>query len=85
MVLKRHNAGLIEIYGGGQIRFRTDRFTRALGEAAAAEYRQALEQLVPEAMAMNYPRVSVGQAESVAPALFELIRRTLERIEEGDG
>ncbi len=85
MVLKRQNGALIEIRGRGHIRFRPGKFTRALGEAAAAEYRQALEQLVPEAMAMHYPRVSVGQAESVAPALFELIRRTLERIEEGDG
>jgi hypothetical protein len=85
MILKRHNGALIEIRGRGHIRFRPGKFTRALGEAAAQEYRRRLEELVPEAMAMNYPRVPVDQAARVAPALFELIRRTLEEVEERDG
>jgi hypothetical protein len=85
MTLKRHNGALIEIHGQGYIRFRPDKFAKALGEAAAQEYRRALEELVPEAIAMNYPRVTIDQAAKVAPALFELIRRTLEASEERDG
>jgi len=84
MVLKRNNGALIEIRGRGSIRFRPSKFTRALGKAAAKEYRLALEKLVPEAMAMNYPRVPVREAEKVVPALFELVRRTLDRIKERD-
>jgi hypothetical protein len=85
MVLKRRNGALVEIHGRGHIRFRKDKLPRALGEAEAGEYRRKLEELVPEAMAMNYPRVSIDRAEKVAPVLFELIQRTLERIDEGDG
>jgi hypothetical protein len=85
MILKRHNGAIIQIGGRGSIRFRPGKFAKALGEAAAEEYRRRLEDLVPEAMAMNYPRVPVDQAARVAPALFELIRRTLEGIEERDG
>lgn len=85
MVLKRHNGAIIQIGGRGSIRFRPGKFARALGEAAATEYRRALEELVPQAMAMDYPLVPVGEAAKVAPPLFDLVRRTLERIEEGDG
>lgn len=85
MVLKRNNGSLIEIRGGGQIRFRPAKFKRALGEVWAQEYRRRLEELVPEAMAMSYPLVPIDQAAKVAPALFELIRRILEAVEEGDG
>jgi hypothetical protein len=42
-----------------------------------------LDELIPEAMAMQYPRVPVGEAERVAPALLEIVRRTLEKVEEG--
>jgi len=85
MILKRHNGALIEIRGRGPIRFRPGMFARALGEKAANEYRRALEELIPEAMAMQYPRVPVGQAKTVATALLDLIRRTLQRVEEADG
>jgi len=85
MILKRHNGALIEISGRGHVRFRPGKFTRALGPAAAQEYRRRLEELVPEAMAMDYPRVPPDQAAKVAAELFELIRRTLEKVEERNG
>ena len=85
MVLKRRNGGLIEIFGSGEIRFRPGKFTRALGEEQAKEYRRALEELVPEAMATHYPKLSVAQAEKAASALFNLIQRTLKRVEIGNG
>ncbi len=85
MVLNRQNAGLIEIFGSGQIRFRPQKFAHALGEEQAKEYRRALEELVPGAMTTHYPRLSVHQAEKAAPVLFNLIQRTLERVELGNG
>ena len=85
MVVKRHNGGLIEIYSSGEIKFRPHKFTRALGEEGASEYRGALEKLVPEVMGMHYPKLTVGPAEKAAPGLFDLIRRTLERVEEANG
>jgi hypothetical protein len=85
MILKRHNGALIEISGRGHVRFRPGKFTRALGAAASQEYRRRLEELVPEAMAMDYPRVPPDQAAKVAAELFELIRRTLEKVEERNG
>jgi hypothetical protein len=85
MMLKRRNGALIEIHGRGEIRFRPRKFTRALGETAAAEYLRALEQLLPEAMGTHYLLVPVAQAEEVAPALLDLIRRTLDGVEESDG
>ena len=62
MVVKRHDGGLIEVYGSGKIKFRPQKFTRALGKKAAAEYRRGLEQVVPTAMRMDYPRVPVEEA-----------------------
>jgi hypothetical protein len=85
MMLKRRNGALIEIHGRGEIRFRPRKFTRALGETAAAEYLRALEQLLPEAMGTHYLLVPAAQAEEVAPALLDLIRRTLDGVEESDG
>ena len=82
MVLKQNNGGLIEIFGSGEIRFRPPKFTRALGEEMGKEYKRALEELVPDAMAMHYPKLTVEQAERAAPALYDLIQRILDRVEE---
>jgi hypothetical protein len=81
MVVKRHNWGLIEVYSSGRLKFRLPLFMRALGEEAGEAYRRALEQLVPAATRMEYPRVPVHEAAKVAPALYDLIRQTLERVE----
>ena len=83
MVVKRNGGGLIEIYGSGEIRFRPEKFARALGEKAAARYFQKLKDLAPEAMGMNYPRLSPVQSEEIASVLFELIRNTLSDISQG--
>jgi hypothetical protein len=56
-----------------------------LGEEGAKEYRTALEELVPEVMGMDYPKLTVGAAEKVAPGLFDLIQRILERVEKANG
>jgi hypothetical protein len=85
MILKRHNGALVQIGGRGGIRFRPRKFTRALGETAAAEYRQALERLVPEAMAMAQPLVGARQAAAVARPLLAIIQQTLEGLETTDG
>ena len=85
MVLKRHNGGLIELFASGDIRFRPHKFERALGEKQAEEYRRALEGLAPASMSMSYPRLTVDQADKAAPALINLIQRTLERIESSNG
>lgn len=82
MIVKRHDGGLIEVHGSGTIKFRPKKFTRALGDDAGAKYRRGLEQLVPEAMKMVYPTVPVDQAAKAAPALFNLVRQTLERVEQ---
>ena len=37
---------------------------------------------IPEAMAMQYPQIAVGEVEKVAPALLDIVRRTLERVED---
>jgi hypothetical protein len=81
MVVKRHDGGLIEVYSSGKIKFRPKKFARALGEEAGAEYRRGLEQIVPVAMGMGRPSVSVDQAAGAAPALLDLVRQTLERVE----
>jgi hypothetical protein len=81
MVLKRHGGGLIEVYGSGKVRFRPSKFGRALGEEGGREYRNGLDQIVPGAMRMGYPRVSASEAATAAPALFELVRKALEEVE----
>jgi hypothetical protein len=81
MVVKRQDGGLIEVHGSGKIRFRPQKFARALGEDAGEEYRRSREQIIPEAMRMEYPRVPADQAVKVAPALFNLVHQTLERVE----
>lgn len=81
MVLKRNGGGLIEVRASGALRFRPDKFVRALGETHAATYRQTLEKLVPSAMKMGYPRVPKEDAAKVASAVFSLIKATLEAAE----
>jgi hypothetical protein len=81
MVVKRHDGGLIEVYGSGKVKFRPKKFARALGDDAGEEYRRGLEQIVPEAMRMQYPRVPADQAAKAAPALFNLVQQMLERVE----
>jgi len=83
MIVKRHNGGLIEVFGSGEIKFRPKKFARALGEEKAKEYFRALKELLPEAMKMDYPRLSSEQAVRVAPALYDLLERTLESVEKG--
>lgn len=65
--------------------FKPKKFTRALGEERAREYRRALEELAPRAMKMAVPRLPVDEAKDAARELFELVRRTLEGAEESDG
>lgn len=81
MVVKRHDGGLIEVHGSGKIKFRPTKFRRALGDEAGDEYRRRLEEIVPAAMRMEYPSVSVDQAAKVAPALLRLFREMLDRVE----
>ena len=81
MVVKRHGAGLIEVYGAGNLRFRPSRFDRALGASSGGHYREGLQRLAPRAMSMKYPFVSADEAAKVAPALFELVRDVLEDAE----
>jgi hypothetical protein len=78
MVVKRHGGGLIEVYGSGKVKFRPRKFTRALGEAGGNEYRNGLQEIVPGAMRMEYPRVPPRDAARVASALFDLVRKVLE-------
>lgn len=77
MVVKRHDGGLIEVYGSGKIRFRPQKFSRALGKKGAGEYRRGLQRIAPQAMRMDYPRLLPTDAAQAAPALFQLIRKTL--------
>ena len=81
MVVKRHGAGLIEVFGAGNVRFRPWKFERALGASSGDHYREGLQRLVPRAMSMKYPFVSADEADRVAPALFELVRDVLEDAE----
>ena len=77
MTVKRHLGGLIEIYGSGLVSFRPSKFPRALGDDITAEYRHALEKLIPTAMRMQYPQVRPDEAARVALALCELVERVL--------
>lgn len=81
MVVKRNGGGLIEVYGSGNVKFRPRKFVRALGEEGGNEYRNGLDQIVPGAMKMDYPRVGTREAAGAAPALFDLVRRVLEAAE----
>jgi hypothetical protein len=85
MTVKRHNWGLIEVYGSGKLKFRLPFFTRALGEEVGEAYRRALEQLIPAATRMEHPRVPADEAAKVAPELYDLIQWTLERVEDIEG
>jgi hypothetical protein len=81
MVVKRNDAGLIEVYGSGRIRYRPPKFTRALGRVAAAEYQRGLKELAPEVARMEYPSLSAADAERAAPELYELVRKALEHAQ----
>jgi len=83
MVLKRNGGGLIEVRASGALRFRPNKFSRALGEQTAAAYLQGLEKLAPSAMKMGYPRVPKEEAAKVASAMFDLVTKTLEAAEPG--
>ena len=82
MVMKRQGAGLIEVFGAGNVRFRPWKFERALGTSSGGHYREGLRRLVPRAMSMKYPFVSADEAERIAPALFEFVREVLEEAED---
>ena len=81
MVVKRHDGGLIEVYGSGKVNFRPYKFARALGESVADSYRSGLDQLIPDAMRLGYPRLTSVEAAKVADALFELVREAIEGAE----
>ena len=69
------------MFGSGRVRFRPSKFGRALGEEVGREYRNGLDQIVPDAMRMEYPRVEASAAAKVAPALFELVKKAIEDVE----
>jgi hypothetical protein len=77
MVLKRNAGGIIEVHGAGYIRFRPKKFERALGPQVAREYEAGLQHLVPDAMAMTYPKMSAPEAASKAAALLKLVTGAL--------
>jgi hypothetical protein len=81
MVLKRNDGGLVEVHDSGKIRFRPTKFNRALGNDVGKEYRRRLEQIIPEAMQMDYPSVPADQAARVAPAMLKLVREMIDRVE----
>lgn len=83
MVLKRNNAGLVEIFGSGQIRFRPSKFGRALGKTAAKMYMRSLEKLIPAVMSMEYPKMPPQQADKTAPSLLSLLRKAITSVERG--
>ena len=83
MVVKRNGGGLIEIHGSGEIKFRPDKFAKALGDEEAGKYFRALRAVVPDAMEMTYPRLSPDEADKVAPKLFEILQRTLNNLHHG--
>jgi hypothetical protein len=85
MVVKRHDGGLIEVYASGKVKFRPRKFTRALGDKAGVEYGDGLKKMIPEAMRLDYPRLSPVEAARVAPALFDLVRKALEDAERPGG
>jgi hypothetical protein len=81
MVVKRQGGGLIEVRASGKLRFRPNKFARALGESGGAAYRQGLEKLVPNAMKMGYPLVTADEAAKVAPDVLDLVEKVLEVAE----
>ena len=84
MVLKRNGGGLIEVRASGKLRFRPNKFARALGEKGAAEYQQGLEKLAPNAMKMGYPLVAEVEAGKIAPAVFGVLKEAIEKAEHYD-
>jgi len=82
MILKRNEGGLIEIYGTGEIRFRPEKFSKALGQKAATQYLEGLKKLIPEAMNQSYPRLTPARAAEIAPELFALIQKALSQLDE---
>lgn len=85
MVLKRRGGGLIEVYGSGKIKFRPSKFERALGERGAEMYRRRLDKAAPEAMRMDYPRLSAELAGRLAPALQAAISDVIDFVERPAG
>lgn len=81
MVLKRNGGGLIEVRASGRLRFRPNKFGRALGEEGAGEYRRGLEKLAPSAMAMAYPLVPEVEAAKIASSVYNLLKVALEKAE----
>lgn len=84
MVLKRNGGGLIEVRASGKLRFRPNKFARALGEKGAAEYQQGLEKLAPNAMKMGYPLVAEVEAGKIAAAVFGVLKEAIEKAEHYD-
>lgn len=82
MVLKRRGGGLIEVYGSGKIKFRPEKFARALGANVGAVYRHRLEKIMPEAMRMPYPQLTPEVAGRLAPSLYEAICEAVEAAED---
>lgn len=70
MVLKRNNGALIELRPTGRIKLRVSKFSRALGEERAEEYRRELGELAPRAMKMTFPTLSIDEAKDNAQDLL---------------
>jgi hypothetical protein len=81
VVLKRRGGGLIEVYGSGKVKFRPSKFGRALGDQVGALYRRRLEKIAPEALRMQYPRLSPEAAGRMALSLYEAICEVVEGAE----
>lgn len=82
MVLKRNEAGLIEIFASGELRFRSNKFTRALGVDGGRDYATALDQVVPGGVTTrHYPGVLPAEAAKIAVALFAVIQHALQEAE----
>ena len=79
MVLKRNANGLIEVYGTGELRFRPDKFARALGEDGGRAYAEALDRFVPGIFGQRNPGLMPAKAAELAPTLFDVIREAIEK------
>ena len=68
----------------GALRWRPQRFERALGTEIGARYRQGLVQLLPAEMQEAYPRALPAVAGQVAEKLGDLLERVLDDAEAAD-
>jgi len=79
MVFKRAGHGLVELYGSGQLRFRTGRFERGLGDEVGGDYLRTISELFPEGVQAKY--VPAENTARNARALFGALSRAMERVD----